>query len=262
VPSTSAADSYNWWAGAYDASNPENDYETWLGEVLLPRLEEHGLKRGWALDIGCGTGLAFPPLLNRNWKVVGCDASGGMLEASGKKFGSAVCLLELDARELPSITAELDQPDQEGFDLVLMLNDVINYLTDDGDLQRAFTGIKKNLSPHGLALLDANTVALFQRDYEQGVSSSLGSTGWRWRGNTQHCGPEQIYEAELQDPSGSTRIHKQRHWSQQQIEHALTGSGLECKTILGQREDSGEIQLSGPPSETQHQKILYFMSHI
>jgi len=262
MPHDPAAESYDWWAKAYDECNPENDYELWLGRVLLPQVKKLGVQRGWALDLGCGTGRSFPPLLKRGWRVVGCDSSVGMLTAAERKFGKSVPLLNLDARELPSISTKLDQPAQDGFDLVLMLNDVVNYLTDDGDLGKAFAGVKRNLHPlEGLAVLDANSLALFQRDYGLGVPENLGATDWRWRGVTEQCAPEQIYEGELQDPSGLTRVHRQRHWSRIQIEDALATSGLRSVAVMGQREESGEIQLSASPSESRDLKLLYFVSH-
>jgi len=260
---SAAAESYNWWAEAYDECNPENDYEHWLGESLLPLLEGHGLRRGWALDIGCGTGLAFPPLLRRGWRIVGCDSSVGMLAAAEQKVDGAVRLMNLDVRDLPPISPNQGDTAQQAFSLILMLNDVINYLTGDGDLIQAFAGIAKNLRPDGgLAVLDANTVALFRRDYELGCAANLGSNGWRWRGVTKRCVPEQIYEAELQDPSGLVRPHRQRHWSRDQILGALAAAGLHCVAILGQREEAGQIQLCTSPSETRDLKILYLVSHL
>lgn len=41
-----ARDAYDRWAAVYDAWNAENNYEMWLGEVLLPELERRGLRKG------------------------------------------------------------------------------------------------------------------------------------------------------------------------------------------------------------------------
>ena len=54
-----ALTAYEAFASIYNDFNASNDYEMWLGDVLLPELEKHGLGRpGWALDVGCGTGLS------------------------------------------------------------------------------------------------------------------------------------------------------------------------------------------------------------
>lgn len=262
MPPPSAADSYDWWAEAYDQCNAENDHELWVGSVLLPELEKHGLRKGWALDVGCGTGLAFAPLLKRGWRVIGCDASEGMLAAAEQKFGPTVRLLHLDARTLPSISPNPDRSDEHAFHLVLMLNDVINYLTDRDDLEKTFAGLKRNLALDGsLAALDANTTALFRRDYGAGDWEQLGATGWRWRGITDSASRGATYEAELEDPAGLVRIHRQRHWSQQEIEQACVTSGLRCVAVLGQREISDEILLSDAPSDSEDEKAVYFLTH-
>ncbi|HEU4635782.1 MAG TPA: class I SAM-dependent methyltransferase, partial [Edaphobacter sp.] len=155
----SARDANDRFAAIYDDWNSQNDYEMWLGEALLPKLEMHGLRKGWALDVGCGTGRAFEPLLARGWQIVGCDISSRMLAAAGRKFNSRVQLRNYDARSLPAICPASGLPTGESFNLILMLNDVVNYLTDDSDLERLFLGIKRNLSrDRGLAIFDANTL--------------------------------------------------------------------------------------------------------
>src|SRR5207253_2784729 len=115
----SAEEAYDRFAPVYDEFNSANNYELWLGEVLLPELEKHGLRKGRALDVGCGTGRAFDPLLDRGWEVVGCDASAGMLEQAEGKFGSRVQLRRADARELGPIAPG---GEGDGFQLVLLLN--------------------------------------------------------------------------------------------------------------------------------------------
>jgi len=96
----SAGEAYDRYAAVYDEANAQNDYETWVGKAILPELEQRGLRKGWALDVGCGTGRAFDPLLSRGWKVVGCDLSAGMLAEAERKYGSRVQLFELDARRV------------------------------------------------------------------------------------------------------------------------------------------------------------------
>ncbi|HYG96722.1 MAG TPA: methyltransferase domain-containing protein, partial [Solirubrobacterales bacterium] len=86
----SARIAYDRYAPIYDEWNAQNDYEMWLGETLLPEMEKHGLRKGWALDVGCGTGRAFDTLLSRGWQVVGSDVSGGMLAEAERNFGSRV----------------------------------------------------------------------------------------------------------------------------------------------------------------------------
>src|SRR6476469_9283751 len=96
-----AFSTYERFAGIYDDFNHRNDYEMWLGRKLLPELEQRGLRKGRVLDVGCGTGRAFPPLLSRGWQIHGCDLSPAMLERARERFGDAVALDVADMRKLP-----------------------------------------------------------------------------------------------------------------------------------------------------------------
>src|SRR5207253_1140635 len=103
-----AEDAYDAFAPIYNRFNEQNDYETWLGQHLLPELKRHGLETGRALDVGCGTGKAFKPLLDRGWHIVGCDLSSGMLLEAARNHPqelkqSRLVLMRCDARELPAV---------------------------------------------------------------------------------------------------------------------------------------------------------------
>ncbi|HEY3434409.1 MAG TPA: class I SAM-dependent methyltransferase, partial [Solirubrobacterales bacterium] len=190
-----ARTTYDRFAPFYDEWTAQNDYELWLGEIILPELEKHGLRKGWALDVGCGTGRAFPPLLARGWQVIGCDVSSGMLAEARRKFDSRVQLLHVDARSLPPISPLPGTPDGT-FQLVLFLNDVVNFLVEEDELQKLFSGVRQNLSPdQGLFVFDANTLRLFREDYAQGVLDERGVENWKWSGTTAEVESGGIFEA-------------------------------------------------------------------
>lgn len=258
-----AKTAYDRYAPIYDEWNQQNDYEMWLGEVLLPELEKHGLARGgWVLDVGCGTGRAFGPLLARGWQVVGCDVSTGMLNEADRKFGSKVRLLNLDARSLPSISPGPQIPAGEAFHLILMLNDVVNYLVEDGDLEKIFAGVGRNLSRNrGLVLFDANTLGLFREHYASGASGEVGAKGWEWRGLAEDVVPDGIYEAHLSGRGVEAHVHRQRHWPSERVIAALKASGLRALAMLGQREEDEKILLSVPADEQRDEKVLYVVTH-
>lgn len=254
----SAEKAYDQFAAVYDECNAENDYESWLGEVLLPELERHGLRRGWALDVGCGTGRAFEPLLARGWKVVGSDVSTGMLAEAKRKYGSAVELFTADARSLPPFSGPPGSPPGEAFDLVLLLNDVVNYMIEDGDLEKVFAGVRSNLRPpHGLAVFDANTLALFRAEFASEVDEEMSRGGWRWRGLSEDLSAGQIFEASISAQSVEPEVHRQRHWTGEQVRAALAAAGLDCLTCLGQREEGRRIILSTSPNEDSDAKVVY-----
>jgi SAM-dependent methyltransferase len=229
----------------------------WLGEHLLPLLERYGLKTGSVLDVGCGTGRAFEPLLSRGWKVVGCDLSGGMLSVAEEKYGDRVSLVRADARDLPSDFAARHTSSPGGFELILMLNDVANYYLDDGDLDQAFAGFSRSLEPSsGLVLFDLNTLRLFAADYSSDVRDERGG-GWSWQGLSRLTEVGGIFEGRFSGPGVEDHLHVQRHWSPMAVRSALGRSGLELLAAIGQREDCGRLELAEPPDEDRDEKVIY-----
>jgi SAM-dependent methyltransferase len=257
----SAKETYDRYAAVYDETNAQNNYEMWVGEVLLPELEKYGLRKDWVLDVGCGTGRAFDPLLDRGWRVVGCDVSTGMLAEAQRKF-DGVRLFEADARNLPVVSPDEGEPSGGAFSLILLLNDVVNYLTEDGDLERVFAGIEQNLSRRqGLVVFDANTVALFRHDFASGLTQRMEERGLEWHGLTDDAQSGGIFEARLSGQGVEPHVHRQRHWSTEQVKESLEASGLRCVAALGQREEGERILLSEPPDEERDAKVIYIAAH-
>jgi len=253
----SARSAYDRLASAYDEYTAANNYEMWLGEVLLPELEKYGLQVGWALDVACGTGRAFEPLLSRGWRLFGSDVSSGMLAEAARKFGSAVPLLEHDARNLPPISPGADQPEESAFDLVLMLNDVVNYMIEAKDLELIFDGVRRNLNrDHGLFVFDANALSLFREEFLTGFKET-GTGDWEWCGMTDEAKLGGIFEATLAGRGIEPHVHRQRHWPVEEMTAALEASGLRCLAVLGQREAGDRVVLSDPPDEERDAKVVY-----
>ena len=57
--------------------------------TLLPKLERHRLQGRRLLDVACGTGKSFIPMLERGWEVTACDISAAMVEVARGKVGDA-----------------------------------------------------------------------------------------------------------------------------------------------------------------------------
>ena len=256
----SAERAYDCYAPIYDEWNSANNYESWLGSYLLPILAQHALRHGTVLDIGCGTGRAFEPLLRRGWKVVGCDISAGMLAEAKEKYGDLVPTFKADARELSGGLATRYASSPSGFELILMLNDVVNYFTGDVELEQALAGVRRNLRPAGgLLLFDANTLRLFDADYLSDAKEERGD-GWEWRGLSQRLTAGAVFRGRISGEGVESHIHTQRHWTPAQVESALERTGLSLLGSYGQYEGQGRLVLTEPPDENRDEKIIYVAS--
>ena len=78
-------------APAYDDFTAHHDYDLWLGE-LLPKLEKHGIPGKRLLDVACGTGKSFIPMLEKGWEVTACDISPSMVAIAREKVGDRAAL--------------------------------------------------------------------------------------------------------------------------------------------------------------------------
>ncbi len=241
---------YEAFAAIYNDFNHRNDYEQWLGAVMLPELEARGLRHGRVLDVGCGTGRAFEPLLERGWEIVGCDLSPSMIAVAEDDWGERVELHVADMRELP-VYGE--------FELVICLNDAVNYLIEPDDLERALAGFRANLAPGGLALFDMNALSAFRTTYgrEEATIEYEGRT-WTWTGlGDGEAQPGGVAAARIAgDGLAEPVVNRERHYPPAEVEEMMRSVGLERLAILGMREEGTRILLEEPVDEERDYKFI------
>lgn len=237
---------YEAFAAVYDDFNHLNDYEMWVGQTLFPALRKHGLKEGGrALDVGCGTGRAFPPLLERGWQVHGCDLSPAMLEVAAQK-GAPVRLDVADMRGLPKLG---------DFDLVLSLNDCLNYLLGDEDLIQALRGMKDNLAEGGILIFDVNSRSTFASAYWGEREVEHEGSRWRWTGRGEVA--PAVFEAEIAGDQLEPARQRERFRPASEVLDSMRVAGLRALDVQGMREEGGEILLSAPLDEDRDYKLVF-----
>ncbi len=235
---------YEAFAPIYDDFNAQNDYEFWFS-VLLPELESRGLHTGKLLDVACGTGRAFAPMLRRGWEITACDISPSMIaRAKEKHEGEAIAYDVADMTKLPTYGE---------FNLVWALNDPVNYLVSDGDLQSALEAMGANLGDDGLLVFDCNTLRLFRASFEPEAGLERDSR-WRWEGRGVTAG---VYEAQVSGEGIATHIHKERHYSVPEVQRTMLNAGLQPLAALGQCEDDGEMIIADAWDEERDHKIIH-----
>jgi SAM-dependent methyltransferase len=251
-----ARHAYDAFAADYDAFTAHHDYEGWTAEV--ERLaSEAGLRGRRLLDVACGTGKSFMPMLARGYDVTACDVSPAMLRVAEEKAGARVRLEVHDLRDLPVLGA---------FDLVTCLDDALNYLHEPQELVAAFAGIARNLAPAGVAVFDVNSLSALEAFF--GALSVVPDADRVvvWRGG---CAAPLAsgglatarVESLRRDATGTWRAtsheHRQRHHPAALIEAALAAAGLAIRRVAGMHTNGS---LTERFDETENSKALYIVT--
>ncbi|HEX5617473.1 MAG TPA: class I SAM-dependent methyltransferase [Solirubrobacteraceae bacterium] len=252
MPVGTAREAYDELAPDYDLLTAEYPYERWLA-ALEELARAHGATGHDVLDVACGTGKSFLPLLARGWHVVGCDISPAML-ALAKAKAPAARLEQADMRTLPRLGE---------YDLVTCLDDALNYLLEATELEAALAGIRRNLRPDGIAIWDLNTLAQYRASFARDQTTDRDGIFLAWRGETapslEPGGPAQATVdvfAPARDGLWERRssVHRQRHWPERTVRYAAARAGLRILAVHGQHQ--GAV-LEPELDELVHSKAVY-----
>lgn len=242
--------SYGSLAPYYDAFTSTYDYDGWISAVEA-LAHEHGLRGRRVLDVACGTGKSFEPLLRRGYQVTGCDISPEMVAAAAEKFAARGAELFVeDMRDLPPLGR---------FDLITCLDDSLNYLLDASELRAALTGMAGCLDDHGLLVFDCNSQCTYASAFSGHFVREEGDIFFAWRGQgTDDDGLAQatidIFARGAGSWSREMSRHTQRHHSVETVEECIEAAGLELVAKHGQLSGA---RLEDDPDESRHPKILY-----
>ncbi|MFL5833209.1 MAG: class I SAM-dependent DNA methyltransferase [Solirubrobacterales bacterium] len=240
-------------APVYDEFTAHHDYDLWLGQ-LLPKVEQHGIPGRRLLDVACGTGKSFIPMLEKGWEVTACDVSPKMVAIAREKVGDRAALSVADMRDLP-VFGE--------FDLVFCLDDAVNYLLGTEELEQALTGMRRNLGPGGLLMFDVNTLEAYRTFFAEEMVVERDGLRMIWKGrSTPEMPPSSIAEASFEAeslgpeaaPSIAPGLHRERHFTEAEVLEALERAGLECLDVYGHHHDAIPKQ---PLDDLTHTKGVY-----
>ena len=137
---------YNSMAQYYDKMMADIDYSWWIKTI-----EKYLPKGCRVLDVGCGTGTLSLALANSGYYVTGLDKSCDMLVVANQKAKERSMMIEFIHRDMRELA------DLSGFDCVLIAVDSLNYLENEADIQKTFTGVHNSLNDEGLFIFDIHT---------------------------------------------------------------------------------------------------------
>ena len=245
---------YNAIASVYDKFNAEIDYKKWANfiEASFDRYLEK--RPELVLDLACGTGKMTRELSLRGYDMIGVDGSEQMLSvASDGNYDE-------DLNKIHEILYLLQ--DMRSFELygtvgaVVSCLDSINYLVEDGDLEKTLKSVHNYLDPDGLFLFDVNSPYKFREIYgdnayilEDEIDGCAVYCGW------QNCFDEKsgicdfyltlFSENEDGTYSRSEEEQKERMYTLEQLKNALETSGFEFLGAFANY-DFGEIEETTP----------------
>jgi hypothetical protein len=160
-----------------------------------------------------------------------------------------------DMRSLPPIGP---------FDLVVCLDDAINYLLSPDELTATFAGVAAGLASGGIFVFDVNTLATYRGAFAQTTVRETQGCFFIWRGEADSdmgsgglaAATVEAFVA-LEDGLWHRRSsrHVQRHHPRDVVTEALESAGLCCRAIYGQL--PGAI-LEPTTEEFRHTKLVYF----
>jgi SAM-dependent methyltransferase len=248
-----ARETYERFAAFYDAFTAHHRYDEWMPSLEAIALA-NGLEGTRLLDVGCGTGKSFLPMLARGYEVTGCDVSPAMLAEARRKVGGRVPLFEADMRDLPPLGP---------FDLVTCIDEPLNYLLDEDDLARALRSAARCLRPGGIYLFDLNTLHAYRTAFA--ADEEYEQEGWtfRWEGRGDpEAAPGSICEMRVEGreplPGGGFAVHecvhRQRHHPRALVELLLAEAGLELRAVWGQFQSGDQDPVA---DELVHTKAIY-----
>jgi SAM-dependent methyltransferase len=226
-----AAEAYDALADAYDVFTGGYCYDEWL-----ERIEEQALGAGCSgrrlLDVACGTGKSFLPLLARGYDVMACDISPRMVQVARAK-APEVDISVWDMRSLPRLGE---------FDLITCLDDAVNYLLDVDELDAFFAGVARNLARNGVLAFDVNSLAMYRDGFGNDwlVDAPSAFVAWTARDAAQmRSGGQMAATIHVFTRDGARWLrtasrHRQRHWPQAALAAAAARASLRVVTVLGQ----------------------------
>ncbi len=150
---------YEALAAVYDRLGEKPNYDDYAS-FFRACCTRRGLDPELVLDLGCGTGAMTLAMADIGYDMIGVDGSAEMLSRAYERCYSmgavGILFLNQDMRE---------------FELygtvggVVSTLDCINYLVEDGDLDKCFSLVHNYLDPDGIFLFDVNTPYKFDTVY-------------------------------------------------------------------------------------------------
>lgn len=132
----------------YDKLSFDIDYEKYAKNILK-LVEENNIKKESMLELACGSGMLTHYFFDEFKRIDALDISTDMLSVFKSKYDKEhVNLISYDM---------VDFKNHNKYDLIVILLDSINYVTNPKDLEKLIKNCYENLKDRGLLVFDINS---------------------------------------------------------------------------------------------------------
>ncbi len=215
-------ESYVGFASLYDRLTFDVDYNEAAGRIS-EILDSEPKRPELVLDLACGTGTLTKLLSEHGYDMIGADSSEAMLNIAREKCPDALLLLQ-DMREFELYGT---------IDAAVCMLDSINYLTEDGDLDKVFHLLNNYLIPEGILIFDINTEYKFKNVLkDETFTFETDDIFYVWENDySEEEGLCDFYLTFFEQGADGRyarvdEVHTERVYSQKEIEDALKRNGF------------------------------------
>ncbi len=220
-------EAYGKFAKVYDALMEDVPYED-MANLIEKEIKEQKIANNIVLDLACGTGTLTGLLKQKGFDMIGADLSMEMLHVAKEKHPDILFLNQsMDDFELYGTAGA-----------ICCCLDSINYVTEDGALDKVFHLCNNYLEPGGLLLFDINSEYKFQHVLADNVYAfDNDEVFYTWENFYM---PEErlcdfyltffVKQGELYSRFDET--HTERCYSETEIRNALKRNGFAVKKVL------------------------------
>ena len=153
-------ESYSDFAYLYDTLTKDVEYEK-RADYIEQLISRHtDIKAELIADIGCGTGTMCNILSERGYDMIGIDGSDSMLNVAKEKSSDSILYLNQQMTEFELYGT---------VDVILSMLDCVNYLTEDGEVERFFSLAHNYLNHGGLFIFDINSEYKFEKVFANNI---------------------------------------------------------------------------------------------
>jgi ubiquinone/menaquinone biosynthesis C-methylase UbiE len=227
---------YSKFAEIYDnLINEDIDYLSW-SNFIKSKCSELNIIKDDYLDVGCGTGnLSIN--LSRDFKRTWCvDLSEEMLIIAERKFRDSGIKARFVNQDMKSLKLN------NKFDLITCALDCTNYLIEDGDLEEFFTGVCLHLKEKGAFIFDINSEYKLKNVLGDNIFTyNSEDIVYLWENTIDNSVLDMYLTFFIKEGRHYERfdeVHRERIYSNEEIESTLKKSGLSIITKMDNYTDT------------------------